>query len=63
MPRWRELRIVTMPTPTLDAFSIAISIALGTTMMPSPRSESMFAVAGVSRRTRQLGRGFRLPSL
>ena len=50
-----------MPTPTFLAFSMAISIALGVTMMPSPRSESIFAVAGVSRVMRQLGLLFSSP--
>ena len=53
--------MVTIPTPTFLAFSMAISIALGVTMMPRPRSESMLAVAGVSRVMRQFGLLFNSP--
>ena len=61
IPRCPELRTVTTPIPEAAAFSIAISIAFGVTMMPSPPSESTFAVDGVSRRIRQFGAGLIAP--
>ena len=62
MPRCRALPMVTMPTPTFLAFSMAISMALGVTIVPRPRSESTVAVLGVSLITFQSGRGLIDPS-
>ena len=60
---WRPFDMVTIPTPTFLALSIAISIALGAMIMPRPVSESMLAVAGVSRTILQLGLGLTSPLL
>ena len=55
------LFIETAPMPTFRAFSMAIRMALGAIMMPRPRSASIVAVAGDSRKTRQSGRAFSPP--
>ena len=47
--------MVTTPTPTFLAFSMAICMPFGATTSPSPRSQSMLAVAGLSRTMRQSG--------
>ena len=61
MPTCPHRPIVTTPMPVFFAFSMAISIALGAMMMPSPSSASMFAVEGRSRTTRQSGSGLIRP--
>ena len=62
-PRWPPLFMVTIPTPTVLAFSMAMSIARRPRMMPSPRSALMTAVPGVSRSICQLGLGLTCPLL
>ena len=63
MPRCLALEMVTISTPVLRAFCIAISMALGVTMIPWPRSESMLAMDAVSRTTLQLGLSLISPRL
>ena len=63
IPKCRALPSVTIPTPTSAALRMAMSIALGVVMMPSPRSESMLAVLGVSRTIRKSGVGLICPAL
>ena len=53
--------MVTIPSPTFLAFSMAMSMALGVMMVPRPRSESMVAVLGDSRTIFQSGRGLICP--
>jgi hypothetical protein len=53
---------VTIPTPTLRAFSMASRIAFGPTMMPRRFSASITAVPGASRSSFQPGRGSSFPA-
>ena len=61
MPTCPPLNIVTTPMPVLRAFSMAISIAFGAMMTPSPRSQSMLAEAARSRTMRHCGVVFCTP--
>ena len=61
-PKCPLLCTVTIPTPTLRAFSMARRIAFGPTMMPRRFSASITAVPGASRSILQPGRGSSLPA-
>ena len=62
-PRCPLLFIVTIPTPTVLAFLIAISIARRPRIMPSPLSALITAVPGVSLSIFQFGVGLASPML
>ena len=62
MPTWPQRPMVTTPMPVFFAFSMAISMAFGAMMMPSPSSASIFAVEGRSRTTRHSGTGLIRPA-
>ena len=56
------MAIVTTPIPLFFAFSIAISIACGAITIPSPLSQSIFAMESLSLVIFQFGAGFITPS-
>ena len=61
MPKWLVLRTLTHPGRRREAFSMAISLALGPMTRPSPLSPSTVATLGTSRMIRILGLGLMRP--